>query len=224
MTQALDWPIVDRLGKQSYLFVSLLVFMLAGPVIADDAVSAAERLIMYGILTLVFITGPLAAARGRGDLLFTGLLAVGTLLTGVSSTQFEQVAPFTAGLGAVFFAYLTYLIGIRLLHINTEVNVETLWMAVNVYIMAGLFFAFLYSTVAIFDPDAFIGKFVDAPLRDQLYGFIYFSFVTLTTLGYGDLTPNNPIVGTITYMEALFGQLYVAIMIARLVGLYAAKE
>jgi len=97
-------------------------------------------------------------------------------------------------------------------------------MAVNVYILTGLLFAFLYAGVATFDPSAFTGKFMDSPLRDQLYGFVYFSFVTLTTLGYGDLTPNNIIVGTLTYMEALFGQLYVAIMIVRLVGLYATKK
>ena len=82
----------------------------------------------------------------------------------------------------------------------------------------------LYAAIAVYDPTAFTGKFMDSPLRDQIYGFIYFSFVTLTTLGYGDITPNNIMVGTLTYMEALFGQLYVAIMIARLVGLYAVKK
>ena len=70
----------------------------------------------------------------------------------------------------------------------------------------------------------FLGKIMDAPLRDQMYGFVYFSFITLTTLGYGDITPNNIVVGTVTYMEALMGQLYVAIMIARLVGLYSIRK
>ena len=97
-------------------------------------------------------------------------------------------------------------------------------MAVNVYILVGLFFAFLYAAVAFADPQMFVGKITNAPLRDQMYGFVYFSFVTLTTLGYGDITPNNIIVGTLTYMEALIGQLYVAIMIARLVGLYSVRN
>lgn len=70
----------------------------------------------------------------------------------------------------------------------------------------------------------FVGKITNAPLRDQMYGFVYFSFVTLTTLGYGDITPNNIVVGTATYFEALIGQLYVAIMIARLVGLYSVRN
>jgi hypothetical protein len=95
---------------------------------------------------------------------------------------------------------------------------------VNVYVLIGLSFAFLYSVLALSSPDAFVGKFMSEPLRDQLLGFVYFSFVTLTTLGYGDITPNNTFVGTLTYLEALVGQLYVAIMIARLVGLYISSQ
>jgi hypothetical protein len=55
-------------------------------------------------------------------------------------------------------------------------------------------------------------------------GFIYFSFVTLTTLGYGDITPSQTWVSTLNYLEAVIGQLYVAIVIARLVSLYLAKR
>ena len=224
MSQILEWPIVQRLGKQKYLFVSLVLFLLAAPVVGPGDGATAGRLIMYGILTFVFIAGPLASARNRTELVITGGLALGALLTGLSSAVFAAVVPYTVSIGALFFAFLTYLVGRDLLHIDTEVTTETIWMAVNVYILAGLCFAFLYAGVAAYDPSAFVGKFMDNPLRDQVYGFVYFSFVTLTTLGYGDLTPNNIMVGTITYMEALFGQLYIAIMIARLVGLYAARN
>jgi hypothetical protein len=76
----------------------------------------------------------------------------------------------------------------------------------------------------LFEPGLFDGKFMDHALQDQLMGFIYFSFVTITTLGYGDITPTTTGVATLTYLEALIGQLYIAIMIARLVGLYAARD
>jgi hypothetical protein len=197
--------------------------MLMGPVVGSSATPAA-RLTMYAVLILVFVTGPLAASRTRGNLLFTALLGVLMLLTGVSSSVFPQIVPFNIGLGVVFFGYLAGLVGRNLLKVTTEVSTETLWMAVNVYILTGLLFAFLYAGVVTFDDDAFTGKFMDAPLRNQIYGFVYFSFVTMTTLGYGDITPANIVVGTLTYMEALFGQLFVAIMIARLVGLYTARK
>jgi hypothetical protein len=53
---------------------------------------------------------------------------------------------------------------------------------------------------------------------------VYFSFVTMTTLGYGDITPGNTLTGTFVYIEAIVGQLYLAIMMARLVGLYIASR
>jgi len=194
-----------------------------GPVIGPASTPGA-RLMMYVVLSLVFVTGPLAASRTRGSLLFTAFLGILLLLTGVSSSVLPRIEPFSIGLGVVFFGYLAAIVGRDLLKVTTEVSTETLWMAVNVYILTGLFFAFLYAGVVMFDDDAFTGKFMDAPLRNQVYGFVYFSFVTLTTLGYGDITPANIVVGTLTYMEALFGQLFVAIMIARLVGLYSARE
>ncbi len=61
-------------------------------------------------------------------------------------------------------------------------------------------------------------------MRQQLVGYVYFSFVTLSTLGYGDITPGNLLTGTFTYIEAILGQLYLAIMMARLVGLYIANR
>ena len=97
-------------------------------------------------------------------------------------------------------------------------------LAVNVYVLIVIFFAFFYAVLSLLEPNAFIGKFMDQPLRDQVFGFVYFSFVTLTTLGFGDITPSGAFVATLTYLEALIGQLYVAIMIARLVGLYLTRR
>ena len=222
MLKPFEWRLVKVLSKQKYLFASLLAFMLAGP-IAGFNVNTTSTLIMYGVLTLVFITGPLAASRTTAGLMLTFALGIGMLFTGLSSSVFAEVVPFSVVLGVVFFAFLALQVGRDLLRSSTDVSSETLWMAVNVYILTGLFFAFVYAGIAIVDPDAFTGKFMDDPLRNQIYGFVYFSFVTLTTLGYGDLTPSNVFVATLTYMEALYGQLFIAIMVARLVGLYAVR-
>ncbi len=223
--RVLDGPIVRVLGKQRYLFLALVLFLLTGPV-AGPADTPAARIAMYSILALVVITGPLAASRGMASLIFTFALAFLMLVLGLSSSAFDDVGYglFSTILGVVFFGFLAGLLTRDLLFVSDRVNAETLWMAVNVYILLGLFFAFLYAAIAFVDPGMFVGKIMDAPLRDQMYGFVYFSFVTLTTLGYGDITPNNIVVGTVTYMEVLMGQLYVAIMIARLVGLYSIRK
>lgn len=214
-----DWPIVQRYGKQHYLFASILLFMLAGPLLGPTP-GPGERLGMFLVLTFVFITGPLTASRTRFELTSGAILATAMFLSGMTSSLVGRGEPVTLLSGVVFFAYLTFLVARDLLTSTTQVNTKTLWTAVNVYVLSGLFFAFLYATIAYFDHTAFNGKLMDMPLRDQIYGFVYLSFVTLTTLGYGDITPNNLTVATLTYMEALFGQLFLAIMVARLVGLY----
>ncbi len=175
-------------------------------------------------MAAVFVTGPFAVVRGRGAFYFTLALAACTLLIGFLSIVLAQMHPVAIVLGLVFFVFLAVLVLRELLFHTEMVDGETLWMAVNVYVLIGLLFAFLYAGIALIVPDAFVGKFMEQPLRDQMYGFIYFSFVTLTTLGYGDLTPNNTFVGTLTYLQALFGQLYLAILLARLVALYMVRR
>jgi hypothetical protein len=148
------------------------------------------------------------------------------LLPGLASTlgEFEAAYLYSLLAGILFFSFLAGLLIYELLIHDTKVDAETLWGAVNIYVLMGLCFAFWYAALSLFEPGLFTGKFMNEPLEGQLMGFIYFSFVTITTLGYGDITPSTTGVATLTYLEALIGQLYVAIMIARLVGLYAARQ
>jgi hypothetical protein len=219
-----DWPIVRALGQQRYLALSLLAYLGVVPFTVDYPVTG--RLFNYGVLALVFITGPLAVARTRGTLAFTFILALLVLLPGVASTiaNYDVAYPFSLGVGIVFFSFLAGLITRELLIDDSSVDSETIWAAVNVYVLIGLCFAFWYAALAYYEPDLFVGKFMDDSFRNQLVGFFYFSFVTLTTLGYGDITPNTTGVATLAYPDALIGQLYLAIMIARLVGLYVARR
>jgi hypothetical protein len=102
------------------------------------------------------------------------------------------------------------------------VNAELILGAINVYLMVGLGFAFLHGLLEHLQPGSFTGlEAVGGPAVPAVE-FIYFSFVTMTTLGYGDVSPLTPIAMTASYAEAMFGQLYLAILVARLVGLYIA--
>lgn len=103
---------------------------------------------------------------------------------------------------------------------QTRITAETLWAAVNVYVLFGMMFAFLYSAVLILDPGAFSGGILDNGHLRLTQSMIYYSFVTMTTLGYGDIVPKIHVAATLAYVQALIGQLYVAILIARLVSMY----
>ena len=102
---------------------------------------------------------------------------------------------------------------------------HTIIGAINVYLMIGLAFAFVYDFIYLLWPDAF--QVSDSFTTDYdllMSSFLYFSFVSLTTLGYGDIVPNVPEVGVVAYTEALTGQIYLVVMVARLVSLHASHH
>ena len=211
--------LIKRIGTQRNLFFSLVALLFVGPVLASP-------LAFYIVLAFVMLTGPIAVAHSRVHLTATLALALFMVAPGLASVFVDSynAAAVSSGFGTMFFGYLAVLVTRRLLVRADVVDGETLWAAVNVYLAIGLTFAFMYSAVDTFNSDAFVGHFIDGSDRTQIAGFVYFSFVTLTTLGYGDITPNNPLMATFAFVEATFGQLYVAIMIARLVSLYAVKS
>jgi Ion channel len=88
--------------------------------------------------------------------------------------------------------------------------------AIAVYLLLGLAWAIGYELLALRRPGAFTGAAVEGDLPQR---WLYYSFVTLTTVGYGDITPVHPVARSLAVLEALTGQLYPAILLARLVSL-----
>lgn len=91
--------------------------------------------------------------------------------------------------------------------------------AVAAYLLIGLVFACLYDLVHGLAPAAFLHHGEPARAGEQVGSYLFFSFVTLTTTGYGDIVPVHPVARSLAILEALTGQLYLAILLARLVSL-----
>lgn len=93
--------------------------------------------------------------------------------------------------------------------------------AVAFYLLLGLAWAFAYELIELHWPDAFVpaASTTTNPNRDPTARFVYFSFVTLTTTGYGDITAVHPFARSLVTLEALVGQLFPAILLARLVSM-----
>ncbi len=107
--------------------------------------------------------------------------------------------------------------------VKGEINAQSVTGAVCVYLLLGMIFMFIYGVVAALGDDAFFSQGTDGTRSLRLY----FSYVTLATLGYGDYTPKSNLGHTLAIVEALFGQIYlvtvVALLVARL-GPRRAKE
>jgi hypothetical protein len=101
-----------------------------------------------------------------------------------------------------------------------EANVQAVTGAVCVYVLIGMLFVFLYGVLAVLGSGNFFAQGTDGTRSLRLY----FSFVTLATLGYGDYTPAGELGRTLAIVEALFGQLYLVTVIAVLVSRMRRKE
>lgn len=126
--------------------------------------------------------------------------------------------------GAVFFGFIAAIMMNYIFFYRSKVNVYLIYGAISIYLLIGSVFTQIYITLALAFPGAFNG--VDAGVGyDQLSSSLsYYSFVTLTTLGYGDITPQLHYARVLAYVEAVFGQLYLTILVARLVGTHIAQS
>lgn len=114
---------------------------------------------------------------------------------------------------------------------DEAVTVDTIMGAVAVYFLLGLIFGCAYAWVAIGNPAAFS---ISAALQEHAGSedrfsplpplMQYYSFVTLSTVGFGDITPVSPVVRSLSMIEAFTGQLYLAVLVARLVGIHGARS
>jgi len=132
-------------------------------------------------------------------------------------------------------AYLVVVIGMMLRHIfsHEKVTMNTISAALCVYLLLGVTWALVYSLIDLADPNAFHfalrsgaeGAAVRPVLQfgsGDTASAVYFSFVTLCTLGYGDIVPKSPTAEMAAISEAIVGQLYLTVLVARLVGLHIA--
>jgi hypothetical protein len=105
-------------------------------------------------------------------------------------------------------------------------SMQAIFGAICVYLLIGLTWALMYSAAEYLQTDSFAIAHRSPTVRTQddremtsYSQMIYFSFVTMTSLGYGDMTPRTPLTRTLTWSQAVLGQLYLTVLIARLVGL-----
>lgn len=140
---------------------------------------------------------------------------------------FLVVEVFTHLVTAVFLAYTIVMI-LRHLFQTHDVNSEVICASLCAYLLIGVLWAFLFSLTDLVSPGAFHDG-VDRDLDKRLHfggvnssTVLYYSFVTLSTVGYGDIVPTIPISQTLAAVEAVTGQLYLAVLVARLVGMHTA--
>lgn len=212
----------DRKGHRA-LFTSLMLMLLINPFVLHR-----DRL---GWLFTVFMTLVLLAAvrtvaqASRQHFIALGL-AVPALLLQLFSFGLDALwlGVMRQVMAMLFLSWVCALLLRDIVLRSHRVNADLIFGAINVYLMAGLSFAMIFSILEIVQPGSFAGLGQAAPSYGKEAQFVYFSFITLTTLGYGDITPATPFATTAAYLEAIFGQMYIAVLVASLVGMFISNR
>jgi hypothetical protein len=124
---------------------------------------------------------------------------------------------------AVYFAFLVYSY-IQQIFRSRRITMNVLYMTFCLYLIIALFWGALYALFYEISPSAYSGVLLDKVQGHTLHVFNYFSLVTLTTLGYGDITPQVPGAAALCQMEAIAGQFFTAVLVAWFVGIYVSDK
>jgi hypothetical protein len=201
-----------------HLLLSLVALLIVAPFLEHfqngDAIEAI-------LMTIVLVLSVLAVGGGRRTLLTMSCLAVPALLCKwLNQIRPDLVPPSWFIFGALAFCVVVIWRLLRFVLHSVRVTNEVLCASISAYLLLGLTWAFGYMLIGLGNPNAFIFTIphaVQEPMNAR--NAFYFSFVTLSTLGYGDIVPFSGGARVLAMTEALSGMMYVAILIARLVAL-----
>ena len=206
------------------LLVWLIVYLMVNPFLENLSFA---NLLATTFLTLVLASALYAVSR-HTRLLYAGIILLTVLLILVWLTALHIVVmpmALISGLLILYFGFLVYAIARRLLVIR-KVTFNAICAALCLYLIMGLLWGSLYAVVESFQPGSFAGNLLNQAenASEKSSYFHYFSFVTLSTLGYGDIIPQTRGAAALCQMEAILGQFFSLVLVARVVGIAVAQE
>ncbi|NOZ94311.1 MAG: two pore domain potassium channel family protein [Acidobacteria bacterium] len=220
------------LGRLTVLLLALAALLVVPPLVSFSTTGEA---VFNLIFSLIAVGAALEIGHGKALLVIAGSVAAAAVATQAVSMIWPRATVGQAASEffiAVLFGLLIWKVGRDVLRAKV-VTTDVLRGTVAIYLMLGLSWAMLYRVTDSLDASAFAGPTAiraESPQRGASSalrhneGFRYYSFVTLTTLGYGDITPRSKPARTLSWLEAVVGQLFIAIAVARLVALHVALD
>ena len=201
------------------LLIILLLTIIISPILDENRILA----IVFDIaLSLILIVGCFAVSRYKMTPWIGMALAIPMLLS-TWSTQFGFNIPLLNIIGNISGSAYFALIAVTILifiFTTRSVNGEIISAALVVYLLLGVLWGFGYNLIDLLHPGSF--NVPDHFTRTEGSSYMYYSFITLTTIGYGDITPISGMARSLSMLEGIIGQSYMAVLVARLVGMQVA--
>jgi hypothetical protein len=209
-------------GRALYVLILIVALNVLYPTTSNGNVIS---LIIFQVLYAgLFAVGISIASDSRPQTIWSvgiaGLWLVFAVMYAFDPTNF-WLSQITYFILMVFHASITWVL-FRYIFTSATVTSDVLYGAVAVYFLLSFFFVPVYGMLEIASPGSFVDNVTGSPVQWQQ--LVYYSLITLSTAGYGDIIPVNPWARMLAGLEATVGVMYVAILMARLVSLYDAQR
>lgn len=212
---------VPYIPRNAALLVALLIMIVASPSVASSGSGFLFELVFDAVL----LAGVHSTGAGRRHWPFL-VLTVVTLAVRWGE-HISGASAFDVGALGITVLWLVYAIAIIIGHLfqRSDVTVDTILGAMVAYLLVAVAFTILFEVLELVQPGSFSGIPDNATNHRGELGsaMMYFSLVCISTMGYGDIVPVSDLARPLAVLEGVFGQLYLAVMIARLVGLHVAR-
>jgi hypothetical protein len=209
-------------GNFLYLLISLILFCLSYPILIEHKFG---EIIIGVFFNIIFFSSIYAIGKNRRYF----ILALILTFIAISSKWLSYLWGFYALVltndivDIICFAIIAGIILSQVLK-DREITLNEIYGAICVYLLIGLALAFAYSAIDYFHPGAFFIPKHGLDVYQKLPYLIYFSFITLTSTGYGDIYPVNLFAMSCSYIETIIGQVYLVVLIGWLVGIFVMRS
>jgi len=203
-----------------FLLIMILVMLVGVPFIGDYS---GFRFVVDIVVTGIFIAAMYAISEKKQHVILA-LFLVAPMIVVLWGDYFVKIkgASVIGDISSVLFFGFAIVNIVNFIRKQKEVTIEVIYAAVVVYLLMAMLWSNLYKLLETLSPGSF--SLPEGQIKDERALFLYFSIVTITTLGYGDITPLTDRAGALASIEAFSGQIYLVVLVAWLVGMYVSKK
>jgi len=203
-----------------FLIIFIVALIVLVPFIEDFS---GLRIFMELFFSIIFIATIYAISQKIHHIIIAAILLIPALLAvwipDIPANNILLTIGYICGLIVFAFAVISIL---KYIFTKETVTRQTISAAVSVYLLIALMWTFIYRLIENLYPGSFAVAHDKLQEAENIY--LYFSLVTITTLGYGDITPIGPQAVALSVLEAITGQIYLVVVVAWLVGMYVSRK
>jgi hypothetical protein len=208
-------------GLSALMVAQLILIFIAEPLAFEGF---EPPLIAIGIIVAGLILLLVLGSDQHGALIVVGVAGVVRLVTAGADLIWGEPVVAAEGISAVLGLLAMMWAVFEIVFGPGRITAHRVRGAIALYLAIAIIFAWLYRLITAVVPSGFSGLKLAAGQHGALSPFLYYSLTSLTTLGLGDITPVNSFARSLTVLEALLGQLFPAVILARILTLYTDEK